>query len=58
MGPVSFHTFINNKDKRIECIFDRFADDSRLSGVVGTPEGWDTSRGTWIGLRNGPIAIL
>lgn len=37
MGPVSFNTNLNDKEKRIECTFGKFAGDTRLSGAVGAP---------------------
>lgn len=32
----------------------RKSTNSKLSGVVATPEGWVTSRGTWTSMRTGP----
>jgi len=55
LGLVLFSIFVSDMDSGIECTLSNFADNTKLSGAVSTSEGGMPSKGTWTGLRGGPM---
>lgn len=50
LRPLFFSIFINDTDRGIECTVNKFADGRKLSGAIGTVQGWDAIQGpgqTW-----------
>jgi len=41
LGLMLFNIFIHDIDSEIKCTLRKSADDTKMSGAAGTPEGWD-----------------
>jgi len=52
---VLFNIFVSDGDSGIEHILSKFANDTKLCGVVSTLEEGMASRRTLTGLRGGPV---
>jgi len=55
IAQCPFNVFVGNVDSGIKCTLSRFADNTKQSGAVETLMEGMLCRGTWTGLRGGPM---